>query len=187
MSGTFDLKKGLGFGKTVGGYKVRMLAFGVLTMLTLAMTLPRVTDAGSEKRLGPGHGLAHDARRGPVCWDYFNGVEHLLLKLRMLQFERTSSYQAFGILFTEEGPYPINGNGELTGEEFQMTLTLNAFLPDIYVSSVQYAIRLKAPTLDGLFDSIAPTLFPEFQAFRISGTLTYLGNRCELPEPSFAR
>jgi hypothetical protein len=70
----------------------------------------------------------------------------------------------------------------LLREEFQMALTLNAFLPDIYVSSVQYAIRLKAPTLDGLFDSIAPMLFPEFQAFRISGTLTYLGNRCELPE-----
>jgi hypothetical protein len=51
----------------------------------------------------------------------------------------------------------------------------------LIVSSVQYTIRLKAPTLDGLFDSIAPTLFPDFQAFRISGALTYLGNRCELP------
>jgi hypothetical protein len=100
----------------------------------------------------------------------------------MVQFERTTSYQAFGILFTEEGPYPINGNGELTGEQFQMTLTLNAFLPDIYVSSVQYAVRLNASTLDGRFDSIAPTLFPEFQAFRISGTLAYLGNQCKPPE-----
>jgi hypothetical protein len=72
--------------------------------------------------------------------------------------------------------------GLLLREEFQMTLTLNAFLPDIYVSSVQYAIRLKAPTLGGVFDPIAPTLFAEFQALRISGTLTYLGNRCELPE-----
>ena len=69
-------------------------------------------------QLGPGRGLSDDARRGPVCWDYFNSAEHLLLRLRMVQFERTSSYQAFGILDTEEGPYPINGNGELTGEEF---------------------------------------------------------------------
>lgn len=133
-------------------------------------------------QLGPGRGLADDARRGAVCWDYFNGIEHLLLKLRMVQFERTSSYQAFGILFTEEGPYPINGNGELTGEEFQMTLTLNAFLPEVYVSSVQYAIRLNARTLDGQFDSIAPTLFPNFEAFRISGALTYQGNDCALKQ-----